>query len=80
MMRTSKVIAGLLGPALIANGLAILLNLTAWRGLAEQFTRDPVLICVVGIAVFVAGLAIVQRQNVRTGGWPVVVTISDGSC
>jgi uncharacterized membrane protein HdeD (DUF308 family) len=53
----------------------VLLNLTAWRSLAEQFARDPVLIYVVGIAVFVAGLAIVQKHNVRTGSWPVLVTI-----
>jgi predicted lysophospholipase L1 biosynthesis ABC-type transport system permease subunit len=32
-------------------------------------------IYVVGIAVFVAGLAIVQKHNVWTGGWPVLVTI-----
>ena len=74
-MTTSKVISGLLGPTLVANAIALLLNLGQWRGLAEQFTRDPVLIYVVGIAVFVAGLAIVQRHNVWSGGWPVVVTV-----
>jgi hypothetical protein len=74
-MPTSKLIAGLLGPTLIANGVAVPLNLAAWRGLGEQFTRDPVLIYIVGVAVFVAGLAIVRSHNVWTGGWPVVVTI-----
>lgn len=74
-MTTSKLIAGLLGPTLIANAVAVLLNLAAWHGLAAQFTRDPVLIYIVGIAVFVAGLAIVRSHNVWTGGWPVVVTI-----
>jgi hypothetical protein len=74
-MRTSTLIAGLLGPTLIANGVAVLLNLAAWRGLAEQFTRDPVLIYVVGVAVFIAGLAIVRSHNVWTDGWPVVVTV-----
>jgi hypothetical protein len=74
-MPTSKLIAGLLGPTLIANGIAVLVNLTTWRSLVEQFTRDPVLIYVVGIAVFVTGLAIVQRHNVWTGGWPVAVTV-----
>jgi hypothetical protein len=74
-MTTSKVIAGLLGPTLVANAIALLLNLGQWRGLATQFTQDPVLIYIVGIAVFVAGLAIVQRHNVWSGGWPVVVTV-----
>jgi hypothetical protein len=74
-MTTSKVIAGLLGPTLVANAIALLLNLGQWRELAAQFTRDPALIYVVGIAVFVAGLAIVQRHNVWSGGWPVVVTV-----
>jgi hypothetical protein len=74
-MTTSKLIAGLLGPTLIANGAALLLNLTTWRTLGEQFARDPELIYVVGIVVLVAGLAIVRSHNVWTGGWPVVVTI-----
>jgi hypothetical protein len=74
-MTTSKLIAGLLGPTLIANAVAVLLNLAAWRGLSEQFTRDPVLIYIVGVAVFVGGLAIVRSHNVWTRGWPVVVTI-----
>jgi hypothetical protein len=65
----------LLGPTLIANGAGVLLNLGGWRGLAAQFTRDPVLIYVAGIAVFLAGLAIVRSHNVWAGGWPVVVTI-----
>jgi hypothetical protein len=73
-MTTSKVIAGLLGPTLVANAIALLLNLGQWRGLAEQFTRDPVLIYIVGVAVFIAGVAIVQRHNVWSSGWPVVVT------
>jgi len=74
-MTTSKSIAGLLGPTLIANAVAVLLNLAAWRSLAAQFTRDPVLIYVVGVAVFFAGLAIVRNHNVWTGGWPVAVTV-----
>jgi hypothetical protein len=73
-MLPSKSIAGLLGPTLIANGVAVLVNLNTWRSLAEQFTRDPVLIYIVGIAVFVTGLAIVQRHNVWRG-WPVAVTV-----
>jgi hypothetical protein len=74
-MTTSKLIAGLLGPTLIANAAALLLNLAAWRTLAEQFARDTALIYVVGILVFVTGVAIVRSHNVWTGGWPVVVTI-----
>jgi hypothetical protein len=31
-MTTSKLIAGLLGPTLIANAVALLLNLATWRG------------------------------------------------
>jgi|SRR5271155_1013555 len=75
-MTTSKLIAGLLGPTLIANAAAMLLNFAAWHTtLIEQFARDAALIYVGGIAVFVAGLAIVLNHNVWTRGWPVVVTI-----
>jgi hypothetical protein len=38
-------------------------------------TREPILIYIAGIVVFIAGLTIVQRHNIWSGGWPVVVTV-----
>jgi hypothetical protein len=72
---TSKMIAGLIGPTLVAIAAAIFLNLGSLPTLVEQVSRDPALIFVSGILLFVAGLAIVRAHNIWAGGWPVVVTV-----
>jgi len=74
-MATSKTIAALLGPTLVASAASIFLNLDAWPGMVDQAFRNPVLILVAGYPLFVAGLAIVYFHNRWTGGWPVVVTV-----
>jgi hypothetical protein len=74
-MRTSKTIAGLIGPTLVAVAAAVLLNLGSFPALAEQVSRDPALIFLSGILLFVAGLAIVRAHNIWAGGWPVLVTV-----
>lgn len=74
-MTTSKTIAGLMGPTLIAGAAAVLLNLGAWPALAEQALRDPPLIFASGFPLFVAGLAVVRAHNRWTGSWPVLVTV-----
>ena len=72
-MATSKTIAALLGPTLIASGASIL-NLDAWPGMVDQAFHNPALVFVSGYLLFVAGLAIVYFHNQWKGGWPVVVT------
>jgi len=74
-MTDSKLIAGLIGPTLVAAGAAILLNLGSIGALADEATRDPALIMLSGVLAFVAGLAIVRVHNRWTGGWPVIVTV-----
>ena len=74
-MRTSKTIAGLIGPTLVAVAVAVVLNLGSFPALAEQVSRDPALILLSGILLFVAGLAIVRAHNIWAGGWPVLVTV-----
>jgi hypothetical protein len=71
----SKMIAGLIGPTLIAIAAGMLLNLGSFPALAEQISRDPGLIFVSGILLFVAGLAILRAHNIWVGGWPVLVTV-----
>ena len=73
-MTTSKKIAGLIGPTLVAMHAAMFLNLGSFPALAEQISRDPALILVSGIVLLVAGLAIVRDHNRWAGGWPVLVT------
>jgi hypothetical protein len=73
-MATSKTIAALLGPTLIASGASIFLNLEAWPSLVDQAFHNPALVFISGYPLFVAGLAIVYFHNRWKGGWPVVVT------
>ena len=62
-MTTSKTIAGLIGPTLVAIAAGMLLNIGSFPELAEQVSRDPALIFVSGILLFVAGLAIVRVHD-----------------
>jgi hypothetical protein len=74
-MPASKTIAGLIGPTLAAMALGMLFNLTSFPALAEQVSREPALIFLSGVLLFVAGLAIVRVHNIWSGGWAVLVTI-----
>jgi len=73
-MTTSKSIAALIGPTLVAGAVAVLLNLGRWPALVEQGFGNPALIFVSGFLLFVAGLAIVRVHNRWERGWPVLVT------
>jgi hypothetical protein len=53
----------------------MVLNFASFPELAEQVSRDPGLIFLSGILLFVAGLSIVRVHNVWVGGWPVLVTV-----
>ena len=55
-MTTSKTIAGLIGPTLVAIAAGMLLNIGSFPALTDQVSRDPALIFVSGILLFVAGL------------------------
>ncbi|MGO8952751.1 MAG: hypothetical protein ACLPWS_19625 [Rhodomicrobium sp.] len=74
-MQTSKTIAALLGPTLMAGALSVLLNLRAWPGLVEQAAQNPAIVLVSGFPLFVAGLAIVYFHNRWPAAWPAVVTV-----
>lgn len=74
-MTSSKMIAGLIGPTLAAIAVAMLLNIRAFPAMVEQVARDPALIFLSGVLLFVAGLAILRAHNIWTGGWPVLVTL-----
>jgi hypothetical protein len=77
-MTSSKTIAGLIGPTLVAIAIAMLLNLGSFPAMMEQVAREPALIFLSGILLFVAGLAILRIHNVWSGGWPVLVTVLGG--
>ena len=73
-MSTSKIIAALLGPTLIASAAMVLANLDAMPTIVEGMAQNPMLVVLAGYAAFVPGLAIVYFHN-RWTGWPVVVTV-----
>ena len=74
-MTPSKTIAGLVGPTLVVIAASLLLNLGSLPALMEQASRDPALIYLSGIIIFVPGLAIVRVHNFWKADWPVVVTV-----
>jgi hypothetical protein len=74
-MRTSRTIAGLMGPTLVAIAAGLFLNLGSLPGLLESASRDPALILLSGILLFVAGLAIVRAHNLWVLDWSVLVTV-----
>lgn len=71
-MTTSKTIAALLGPTLVASAISLLANLGTSRTINE---REALCSSIAGYAAFVPGLAIVYFHNRWTGHWPVLVTI-----
>jgi hypothetical protein len=73
-MTTSKTIAALLGPTLVASAVSLLANLHTAQIIIEGLSKDPAVIMIAGYAAFVPGLAIVYFHNRWTGGWPVLVT------
>jgi hypothetical protein len=74
-MTTSKTIAALLGPTLIATAVSLLANLDISQTLIEGLSQSPALIMIAGYAAFVPGLAIVYFHNRWTNDWPVLVTV-----
>ena len=74
-MVTSKAIAGLIGPTLVAIAAALLLNLGSISAILEPLSRDPALVLIYGMLLFVAGLAIVRVHNRWAAEWSILVTI-----
>jgi hypothetical protein len=74
-MEMTKMIGGLVGPTLVALGVAILINSGNVSALAEGVSRDPALILMSGMLSFIAGLAIVRAHNRWIWSWPVIVTV-----
>jgi F0F1-type ATP synthase membrane subunit a len=74
-MATSKLIAGLIGPALVAAGIALLVNRQVFPEMMTQLSQNYAVIFLSGILSLVAGIAIVRVHNIWTGGWPVIITI-----
>ena len=74
-MKSTRVVARLLGGMLFMSGAGILLNSEGYRATADEFLRGVGLIYMSGIMALVAGLAIVNLHNVWTRDWRILVTL-----
>ena len=74
-MKTSRVVARLLGGMLFVSGAGILLNTDGYRATADEFLHGVGLIYMTGIMALLAGLAIVNLHNVWTKDWRTLVTL-----
>lgn len=75
MAANSKLIAGLIGPLLMALGCAMLINRELFPVILDQISHDYGLILLSGILSLLAGIAIVRVHNVWSTGWQVIVTV-----
>ncbi|MGJ0427284.1 hypothetical protein [Methylocystis sp.] len=73
-MTTSKTIAALLGPTLVATATMMLVNLDSMPSLIEELSKSPMLVVLAGYSAFVPGLAIVYFHN-RWTGWRTLITV-----
>jgi hypothetical protein len=74
-MTTSIFLAKLIGPVMLAVGLALLLNRRGFAAIAEEFLRSRALLYLSGLLIMPAGLAIVLTHNVWVLNWPVLITL-----
>ncbi|HXF53354.1 MAG TPA: hypothetical protein VNK52_04450 [Hyphomicrobiaceae bacterium] len=74
-MRDSAFIARLIGPLLLVNALAILINRKGFQEMISGATRNPAVIYFAGLLTLLAGLTIVEFHNVWTLGWPLIITL-----
>jgi hypothetical protein len=74
-MRNSIFLAKLIGPILVLTAAGLLVNRKTLDTLAREILGSPVLLPLLGVLDFTAGLAIVLTHNVWVADWRVIITI-----
>ena len=74
-MDTSLFLARMIGPVLLAIGIALLINQRSVREMATEFLASKALIFMSGVLSLLGGLAIVLTHNVWDASWPVAITL-----
>jgi hypothetical protein len=74
-MQTSVFLAKLIGPILVLAGAALLVNRKLMDAIARELLSGPLLLPLLGLLDFAAGLAIVLTHNVWVADWRVIITI-----
>ena len=75
-MAYSELLAGLLGPVLVAIGLAMLTNRRSLEAMAGQMPASLPVVFLAGLLLLIAGLSIVRLHNLWVADWRVVVTLA----
>lgn len=74
-MQYSAFIARLMGPLLLVNGAAILINRRGFQDMIAGAVRNPSVIYLAGLLSLLSGLLVAQFHNVWVLDWPVLITI-----
>ena len=74
-MQTSVFLAKLIGPILVLAGAALLINRKLMDAIARELLGGALLLPLLGLLDFAAGLAIVLTHNVWVADWRVIITI-----
>ncbi len=74
-MYQSAFIARLIGPLLLINAFAILVNRKGFAAMVTGAARNPAVIYLAGMMTLLGGLAIVQVHNVWCHDWSVLITM-----
>lgn len=74
-MQSSAFIARLMGPMLLINAIAILVNRRGFQDMIAGATRNPAVIYLTGLLTLLAGLLVLEFHNVWVLDWRVLVTV-----
>ena len=74
-MATSRYLAKLIGPLLLAVGVGMLVNAPLYRVMGAQFLHSVPLIYLSGLLALPVGIAIVLAHNVWEASWRVLITV-----
>src|SRR6476619_5563998 len=74
-MSNSLFLARLIGPVMLAIGIAVFANPRGFRDMAQEFLASRALMFLAGFVMMPAGLAIVLTHNLWTADWRVLITI-----
>ena len=74
-LRSSHIIARLLGPVLATVGVGMLTNTETYRVIGQQFLATYAIIYLSGIMVLCFGLAILNVHNIWPRDWRSLITV-----
>jgi hypothetical protein len=74
-MERPTFIARLAGPLLVIVGIGMLVNLSVYQAMINEFLHSAALVYLSGVLTLLGGLAILNVHNSWRAEWPLIVTI-----